>query len=151
MLIGGKEPESKDAFCGFDDFWSAFKVTFLVGLFTFLWSMLFIIPGIIKSISYSMSMYILAENKGKSAMECIEESKAMTDGHKLELFDLALSFIGWYFVGMLTLGIGYIWIIPYTSATYANAYRSLNPLPVIEEVFENNENEDDPFAHSKTT
>ena len=150
MVIGGKEPESKDAFCGFDDFWSAFKVTFLVGLFTFLWSLLFIIPGIIKSIYYSMSMYILAENKGKSAMECIEESKAMTDGHKLELFGLALSFIGWYIVGMLTLGIGYIWIIPYVSATFANAYRSLNPLPVIEEVFENNESEEDPFAPSKT-
>jgi len=51
MVCDGGKPEVKDAFAGFDDFWSAFKVTFLVGLFTFLWSLLFVIPGIIKSIS----------------------------------------------------------------------------------------------------
>ena len=56
FLINGKEPEAKDAFSGFDDFWSAFKVTFFVGLFTFLWALLFIIPGIVTSYSYSMSM-----------------------------------------------------------------------------------------------
>ena len=63
----GTTPAAGDAFCGFDDFWAAVKVNFLVGLFTFLWSLLFVIPGIVKSISYSMSMYILAENKGKPA------------------------------------------------------------------------------------
>lgn len=125
MVIGGQTPEAKDAFSGFDDFWSAFKVTFLVGLFTFLWSLLFIIPGIIKTFSYSMSMYILAENKGKGARECIKESMAMTDGHKGELFVLGLSFIGWAFLGAITLGIAYIWIIPYMNATFANAYQSL--------------------------
>ena len=86
LVIKDQKPEVKDAFSGFDDFWSAFKVTLLVGLFTFLWSLLFIIPGIVKSISYSMSMFILAENKGKSALECINESKQMTEGHKAELF-----------------------------------------------------------------
>ena len=124
-VIDGKQPEVRDAFSGFDDFWSAFKVTFLVGLFTYLWSLLLVIPGIIKSISYSMSMYILAENKGKSARECINESKQMTNGHKAELFVLALSFIGWMLLGTITFGIAYIWIIPYMQATYTNAYRSL--------------------------
>ena len=93
-VVNGGQPEARDAFCGFDDFWAAFKVTFLVGLFTFLWSLLFIIPGIIKSYSYSMSLYILAENKGKPALECINESKAMTKGHKFDLFVLGLSFLG---------------------------------------------------------
>lgn len=127
MVVGGKTPEVKDAFCGFDDFWSAFKVTFLVGIYTFLWSLLFVIPGIIKSIAYSMSMYILAENPGKSARECIKESVDMTNGHKGELFVLSLSFIGWILLGYVTLGIAYIWVMPYMYATFVNAYHSLKP------------------------
>lgn len=129
-VVNGNAPELNDAFTGFDDFWAAFKVTFLVGLFTFLWSLLFVIPGIIKSISYSMSMYVLAENKGKPALECIAESKKMTEGHKMELFVLALSFIGWAFVGAITFGIAYIWITPYMQATMTNAYNYLKPAPV---------------------
>ena len=135
-LAQGAQPEVKDAFTGFDDFWSAFKVTFLMGLYTFLWSLLFVIPGIVKSYAYSMSLYILAENKGKSASECIKESMEMTDGHKMELFVLGLSFIGWALLGSITFGIAYIWIIPYMQATYVNAYNSLKPAvesPVIEE------------------
>ena len=135
MLLGNKTPTVADAFSGFDDFWSAFKVTFLVGLFTYLWSLLFIVPGIVKGISYSMSTYILAENKGKKALECIKESKEMTNGHKVELFVLGLSFIGWYLLGCITLGIAFIWIVPYMSATYANAYQSLKPV-VAEPVYE---------------
>ena len=127
MVIAGGTPAAKDAFSGFDDFWSAFKVIFLVGLFTFLWSLLFIIPGIIKSISYSMSTMILAENKKKPALECIRESMAMTNGHKAELFVLGLSFIGWILLSAVTLGIAYIWVGPYMSATFANAYASLKP------------------------
>ena len=138
LVIKDQKPEVKDAFSGFDDFWSAFKVTFLVGLFTFLWSLLFIIPGIIKSISYSMSMFILAENKGKSALDCINESKQMTEGHKAELFVLALSFIGWILLGSLTLGIAYIWVIPYMEATFANAYQSLKPVDYVEVTEEEN-------------
>ncbi|MBQ1947563.1 MAG: DUF975 family protein [Clostridia bacterium] len=126
-LKADTKPEVGDAFSGFDDFWSAFKVNFFVGLFTFLWSLLFVIPGYIKSISYSMSMYILAENKGKAALECIEESKAMTEGHKMELFVLSLSFIGWILLGSITLGIAFIWVLPYMQATFANAYYSLKP------------------------
>lgn len=132
-LFNGKEPEAKDAFSGFDDFLSAFKVNFLVGLFTFLWSLLFVIPGIIKGISYSMAMYILAENKGKSALECINESKAMTEGHKMELFVLSLSFFGWILLTGITFGIASIWVIPYMQATMTNAYQSLkSSAPVVE-------------------
>ena len=132
-LAKGVRPEAKDAFSGFDDFWAAFKVTFLVGLFTYLWSLLFVIPGIVKSLSYSMSTYILAENKGKSALACINESKEMTKGHKMELFVLGLSFIGWGFLCGITLGIASIWVIPYMQATYANVYNSLKPVPPVYE------------------
>lgn len=139
LVAEGTKPEVKDAFSGFDDFWSAFKLTFLVGLYTFLWSLLLYIPGIVKSIAYSMSFYILAENKGKSARECIRESVAMTNGHKWELFVLGLSFIGWALLGAITLGIAYIWIVPYMQATFTNAYKLLKgetaaDAPVIEAV-----------------
>ena len=126
-LLGGVQPKAGDAFSGFDDFWAAFKVTFLVGLFTYLWTLLFIIPGIVKGYSYSMSMYILAENKGKSALECINESKAMTNGHKMDLFVLNLSFIGWMLLVAVTFGIAAIWVVPYMNATMTNAYQSLKP------------------------
>ena len=127
-VVKGVKPEASDAFCGFDDFWSAFKVNFFVSLFTFLWSLIFVIPGIVKTLSYSMSMYILAENKGKPALECIKESQEMTKGHKMELFVLGLSFFGWILLGSITLGIAYIWVLPYISTTYANAYNSLKPV-----------------------
>ena len=127
-VANGGKPSAGDSFSGFDDMWSAFKVTFFVGLFTFLWSLLFVIPGIVKSYSYSMSMYVLAENKGKPALECIEESKKMTQGHKMELFVLGLSFIGWLFLVGLTFGIAGIWVYPYMQTTYANAYKALKPV-----------------------
>ena len=125
-VVNGGEPAAGDSFSGFDDFWSAFKVTFLTGLYTFLWSLLFVIPGIVKGLSYSMAMYILAENKGKSARECINESKKMTDGHKAELFVLGLSFIGWALA------------VPYMQATYTSAYYYLKSLiaPEVEPVEE---------------
>ena len=126
-VVAGNTPVIKDAFSGFDDFWSAFKVNFFVGLFTFLWSLLFVIPGIIRSISYSMSLYVLAENKGKPALECIKESMEMTYGHKMELFVLSLSFIGWVLLCVLTFGIAYIWVGPYMQATFTNAYNCLKP------------------------
>jgi uncharacterized membrane protein len=126
-LFNGRQPQIGDAFSGFDDFFSAFKVSFLTGLFTLLWSLLFVIPGIIKSISYSMSMYILAENKGKPALECIRESQQMTKGHKMQLFILGLSFIGWFLLCCITFGIAIIWVGPYIYATFANAYLTLKP------------------------
>ena len=131
-LTADVAPEVKDTFTGFDDFWSAFKVNFLVGLFTFLWSLLFVIPGIVKSFSYSMALYILAENKGKPALECISESKEMTNGHKMDLFVLGLSFIGWALLVGITFGIAAIWVAPYIQATMANAYKSLKPIQVID-------------------
>ena len=125
LVIRGGTPEVGQMFTGFDDFFSAFKVTFLVSLYTFLWSLLFIIPGIVKSYSYSMSMYILAENKGKGARECIAESVKMTNGYKMDLFVLNLSFIGWILLAPFTLGLLYIWLLPYINAANANAYEAL--------------------------
>ena len=138
MVVRGGTPEVKNCFDGFDDFFSAFKVTFLVGIYTFLWSLLFIIPGIVKGYSYSMAMYVLADNKGKSARECIAESKAMMEGHKMELFVLDLSFIGWYLLCSLTCGLAALYVVPLLNATHANVYETIKPVVAVpfEEVTE---------------
>ncbi len=130
-LGDGIEPQLTDVFSGFEDFWSAFKVSFLTGLFTFLWMLLLIIPGIIKAYSYSMAYFILAENPGMSARECISRSKKMMDGHKMEFFILSLSFIGWMLLGAVTLGIAYLWIMPYMQMTMVNFYNRIKPAPAV--------------------
>ena len=135
LVNTGKKPEAKDAFSGFDDFWTAFKATFLVGLFTMLWSLLLYIPGIIKGLSYSQTMMIVAENKGIGAREAINRSKAMMDGHKMDLFVLGLSFIGWLLLVGITFGIAAIWVVPYMEATMVNFYNDIKPVeevPVVE-------------------
>ena len=124
-LTVGVEPEIKALFGEFNNFWGAFKVTFLVGLFTALWSLLLYVPGIIKAISYSQSMFILAENPDIGAREAIDRSKAMMEGHKMEYFVLMLSFIGWFLLCAITCGIAAIWAIPYISATMANFYNKV--------------------------
>ena len=124
-LAEGSKPEFMELFSRLKEFWSACKVLCLVGLFTWLWSLLFVIPGIVKAFSYSQAMYILAENPEIGAREAIDRSKAMMNGHKMELFVLELSFIGWHLLGAITFGIAYIWIIPYMSATHANFYNSI--------------------------
>lgn len=127
------KPEVGDLFKNFSDFWLAFKVTFFTGLFTFLWSLLLYVPGIIKAISYSQAMYIAAENPNIGALEAINRSKAMMEGHKMELFVLALSFLGWAILGAFTFGILYIWLVPYMNTTLALFYKNLTPAPAAEE------------------
>ena len=131
-LAAGIKPEIAELFQHFNKFWGAFKVTFLTSLFTMLWSLLFVIPGIIKGYSYSMAMYILAENPDMPALEAIDRSKKMMDGHKMELFVLNLSFIGWAILASFTFGLLYIWLMPYMYTTYANFYKSLKATPVVE-------------------
>ena len=139
LARSGKKPEAKDAFAGFDDFWTGFKALFLVGLFTFLWSLLFVIPGIIKSFSYSQTMMIVAENKGIGARDAINRSKAMMDGRKMDYFVLGLSFIGWGLLCCITLGIAYIWVGPYMQATMVNFYNDIKPAEATAEETANQE------------
>lgn len=126
----GIKPEVKQLFAYFGEFWPAFKVTFLTGLFTMLWSLLLVIPGIIKAYAYSQSMYILAENPGIGAREALKRSSEMMDGHKMELFVLSLSFLGWILLTGVTFGIAGIWVIPYMQATQINFYNSIKPAVV---------------------
>lgn len=131
-LTVGKAPELGDLFGQFNNFWPSFKVSFLVGLFTGLWSLLLVIPGIIKAYSYSQAMYILAENPGMGALEAIDRSRKMMKGHKLDLFMLHLSFLGWSLLCGITLGIAGIYVIPYMNAANANFYNWVKSQPTVE-------------------
>ncbi|MFW5795010.1 MAG: DUF975 family protein [Bacillota bacterium] len=97
----------------------------LRGIFIFLWSLLFIIPGIIKWFSYSMTFFILVDNPNLAPTEAIQRSKEMMRGNKGKLFLLYLSFIGWYILAILTFGIGFIFLEPYIQMTVANFYDDL--------------------------
>ena len=99
---------------------------FLRNIYVLLWSLLFIIPGIMASLSYAMTNYILAENPEISAGEAITLSKQMMDGNKWRLFCLEFSFIGWSLLCGFTLGIGYLWLTPYQQAARAAFYREVS-------------------------
>jgi hypothetical protein len=94
-------------------------------LFTFLWTLLLIIPGIVKGYAYRMIPYIMAENPGMDYRDAMKLSMRMTDGQKWEMFVLDLSFIGWYLLGMLLCGIGVLFVNPYYYATRAELYAEL--------------------------
>lgn len=99
----------------------------LMTLKIFLWTLLLIVPGIIKSLSYSMAPFIAIEHPEYSVSEAINASIAMMKGHKMRLFLLELSFIGWMILGLLTLGIGYLWLMPYMYTTVAAFYNDIKP------------------------
>ncbi len=120
-----QEVEFNSFFDGFKYFRKAFNTYYLRSIYTFLWSLLLIIPGIIKSISYSQTLFILSDNKDLSANEAITKSMEMMDGYKMKYFQLQLSFIGWVILGILTLGIGYLWLAPYIYVSNAKFYEDL--------------------------
>ncbi len=112
-----------------------FVSTLLVMLYTFLWSLLFIIPGIVKSYSYAMTSYILLDRPELSATDAIKESEKMMNGHKMDLFILDLSFIGWILLSCLTCGILVLYVEPYMMATRSAFYLELkgpDPEPAAE-------------------
>lgn len=124
-LIDGNAPCVGDVFGGFRIFGKAFFLNLVMAIFIALWSLLLIIPGIIKGFSYSMAFYILAENPEMSVFEALTESRRLMDGHKMEFFVLNLSFIGWILLTAITFGIAGIYVNPYIFATNTNFYRYL--------------------------
>ncbi len=121
----GRNPGMEDIFEGFKDFGRATGAYLLRIVFVSLWTLLFIIPGIVKALAYSQVFFILADDKSISAMDALRESEAIMDGYKWDYFWLSLSFIGWAFLCVLTFGIGYLWLIPYMQMTYARFYDTL--------------------------
>lgn len=105
------------------------KLNLLIGLYCFLWSLLLFVPGIIKAFSYSQSVFLLKDKLDNeqpiSIKAIINESRDMMEGHKWEYFVLQMSFMGWWLLCPFTLGLGYIWLIPYMHTTNALYYQEL--------------------------
>lgn len=109
----------------FTNYTHVMLTTLLMAVKIALWSLLLIIPGIIKSFAYAMTPYIIVEHPEYSASEAISKSEKMMRGHKGELFMLMLSFLGWYILCLLTLGIGFFWLEPYVQCAIAAFYNDL--------------------------
>lgn len=125
----GKELDFNDLFSQFDRFGTGFAQDFLRTLYTFLWSLLLIVPGIIAALSYAMTPFILEEHPELTASEAIAQSKELMDGHKMDLFILHLTFLGWDILCALTANIGNLFLNPYKNAAYAVFYREITQGP----------------------
>ena len=109
-------------FLGFIKFGRCFTAYLLVALFTLFWALLLIIPGIIASISYSMTFFIIADENSIGAIDAIDKSKKMMDGYKWKYFCLCFRFLGWGILCLFTLGIGFLWLVPYMHVSTAKFY-----------------------------
>jgi uncharacterized membrane protein len=117
----------KDLFNVFNSklYFKSLGIYVLATIYTFLWTLLLIVPGIIKSFAYSQVYFILKDNPTISANEAITQSRKLMFGYKWKYFLLQLSFIGWGILSTITLGIGFIWLVPYITASLAAFYDQL--------------------------
>jgi hypothetical protein len=126
-LARGEKPEWKSLFDGFGQFFKIIWLEILIGVFVSLWTILFIIPGIIASFRYSMAIYIMREHPEYSALQCIRESKALMRGKKVDFFILRISFIFWILLGsvilmLLRVDVLALWLNIYVGVASANFY-----------------------------
>ena len=124
-----QETSIGDLFSQFFRFGTGFAQKFFVNLYTILWTLLFVIPGIVKGFSYAMTPFILADNPNLTANQAITRSRELMDGHKWELFVLRLTFIGWDIAAALTMNIGHLALNPYKNAAEAAFYREIAKQP----------------------
>lgn len=109
-------------FKGYKELMRIGGTTVLMYLYAALWSLLLLIPGIVKYISYSQTYYVMHDNPGLSYNKAIERSMAMMDGYKMRYFKLLLSFIGWFLLNLITCGISTFWVTPYMQTAFAHFY-----------------------------
>ena len=121
----GSEAKFEQLFDGFKDFTNAMFTYLLMLLFVILWTLLLIVPGIIAALSYSMTFYILSDNRSLKPREALDRSKEIMDGYKLKLFYLMLRFLLLAILCILTLGIGFLWYVPYYNVTMAKFYEDI--------------------------
>jgi len=123
--IRGEQIAVENIFDGFKRFFPGFLAWLFTTLFTILWSLLLVIPGIVKAFGYSMTFYIMYDNPNMEPLEALKKSQIMMKGYKMKLFWLEFSFIGWMFLAYLTFGIGFLWLNPYMYLSIANFYENL--------------------------
>ena len=128
-LARNVEARFEQIFDGFRNFKTAFIAYILKVLFIVLWTLLFIIPGIIAALSYAMTFFIIADDDSIEPMAALDKSKKMMYGYKSQLFYLSLRFFGLALLCILTLGIGFLWLIPYVYVTTAKFYDDIKDNP----------------------
>ncbi len=122
----GNNPPFETLFSGFYRYLQSLVAILWRYLFTFLWSLLLVIPGIIKSMAYSMTPYLVADYPDLDARRALKISMAITDGHKMEIFVMYLSFAGWMVLSMFTLEILHlVYVGPYMETAMAGLYDEL--------------------------
>lgn len=125
-IVRGGEAKIDQVFENFSGRFVSNMATFLLyNVYIWLWSLLFFIPGIVKSYSYAMTFYILNDNPEMGANEAITRSREMMNGHKWQLFCLHFSFIGWILLSMLTCGLLMFMVTPYMNTATAEFYEKL--------------------------
>lgn len=143
------KPDVSDILYGFAGgrYWNSVKIMFSMNLKIFLWSLLFIIPGIIKTYEYLMIPYLLAEKPEISSTEAFAKSKEMMEGYKWFAFTLRLSFIGWFLLGSLLFGIGFVLVNTWVQSTFCEFYlarrNEINPYS-----YYNTNNSYDPYNYN---
>jgi uncharacterized membrane protein len=124
-ITRGDSPKLEHLFSGFKQLDVGIISGMLVAIFTFLWFLLLIIPGLIAIYAYSMTFFLLADDANLSATDAISKSKTMMKGHKWRLFCLQLRLFGWLILGAIPCGIGLFWAVPYMMVSYAHFYEDL--------------------------
>lgn len=122
LAINNQKPNLDLLFSKFDKTLNCFVLFSLISLYTSLWSLLFIVPGIIKGYSYSMAFYILAENTEMPANVALDESVRIMNGNKMDLFKLHLSFFLLYLLMLITFGLASFYVVPYNTLAFVNFY-----------------------------
>jgi uncharacterized membrane protein len=124
-VLDGEVLALQDMFAGFYNFGNALLLHILNSLFITLWSLLLVVPGIVKAYAYSMSTYILAENPDITATEARQRSIDIMKGNKMMLFKIHLTYIGWFLLSIFTLGIPLFFIMPQIQVATAAFYLDL--------------------------
>lgn len=127
-MVRGENPQFSDLFSKFNLFWKSLGLLIVMTVFTALWSLLLVIPGIIAAFRYALAPFLMLENPDMDIMEAISESKRLMQGNKWKLFILHLSFIGWGFLCIFTLFIGLLFLAPYIKVSVACFYQEVKDL-----------------------
>ncbi|HLO46658.1 MAG TPA: DUF975 family protein [Leadbetterella sp.] len=126
LSVARNQPLNVDMmFKGFSRFGTALLASLLAMIFVILWSLLLIIPGVVALLSFSMVYFIIADNPTISAYDALKLSKKMMYGHKWKYFRLILRFTGWFILSILTVGIGFLFLVPYFQTANAEFYEDI--------------------------
>lgn len=124
-LIDTKANNLNLLFKGFDRFVETLVAGLLISIATAVGFAFLIVPGVIIACGLSMTFFIMADDPHISGIDAIKMSWNMMDGHKMEIFSLWIRFIGWWLLCLITCGLGFLWLIPYSIAATLNFYRNL--------------------------